>query len=132
MKLAIIGSRDYDNYNEFTKIISKMMLKYNVTEFVSGGARGADAYAELYAKAHNIPIKVFPADWEKFGKSAGFIRNHEIWKYADFGIAFWDGKSSGTKHSFEIVEKKRKNLLIYNYKSGIVQKLKFSPTFEEW
>lgn len=108
MKLAVIGSRDWTNY--------KMMLEkiefISPTEIVSGGARGADKLAERAGTELGIPVKVFPADWEKHGKSAGYIRNHEIVDYADEGIAFWDGKSKGTAHAIEQFKKQGKRIVI--------------------
>ena len=64
---------------------------------ISGGARGADSLAERYAKENNIEFVCFPADWKTHGKVAGFIRNKDIVKASDRVIAFYDGKSSGTK-----------------------------------
>lgn len=74
-------------------------------QIVSGGARGADKLGELYAHTNLHSLKVFPADWEKFGKSAGYIRNEEMAKYADCLVAFWDGKSRGTKHMIDLAHK---------------------------
>ena len=84
------------------EIIYRLNKYDNITEIVSGGAKGADGFAERYAKEKNIPLKVFKAGWDKYGKRAGYIRNKEIWEYADQGIAFWDGRSRGTAHSFEL------------------------------
>ena len=73
--------------------------------------------AELWCEHHGIPILVLPADWNKYGKGAGFIRNKDIWDNADFGVAFWDGESKGTAHSFNIARKQEKELFIFNYMS---------------
>jgi hypothetical protein len=99
MKLAVVGSRTLKNY----KLLLNELNQYdNITEIVSGGAQGADKLAERYAIEKNIPIKIFPANWSRWGKRAGYMRNREIWDYADEGIAFWDGHSRGTQHSFEL------------------------------
>ena len=99
MKLAVVGSRTLTKY----KLLLNELNQYDgITEIVSGGAQGADKLAERYAKEKNIPIKIFKADWGRYGKRAGYVRNKEIWDYADQGIAFWDGHSRGTAHSFEL------------------------------
>ena len=75
-------------------------------EFVSGGCRGVDTIAERFCKLHGYPIKVFNADWATYGKRAGYLRNKQMAEYAaETGgslIAFWDGKSRGTKMMIEL------------------------------
>jgi len=116
IRVAVIGSRTYDNYQEFSAIMTKYIKKKEntIVEFVSGGAKGADSLIERYAEENGYRIYVFPADWSK-GKSAGFQRNVTIWNNADEGIAFWDGKSKGTEHSFKLSKKQNKNLYVFNY-----------------
>lgn len=84
-----------------------------ISEIVSGGARGADSLAERYAQENDIQLTVFPAEWDKYGKSAGYRRNHQIIDYADVVLAFWDGQSKGTKHAIELAEKQNKPVFIY-------------------
>jgi len=115
MKLAIVGSRTFNDYELLKKETDKLLEKYNITEIISGGAKGADSLAEKYAKEKKLKLTVFPAKWNKYGKSAGFIRNNEIWEYADLGIAFWDGKSKGTQHSFKLAEKYHKILEVIKF-----------------
>jgi len=96
MKLLVAGSRDYYDYDEFSDIMNFIHEKHNIAEIVSGGARGADTLAERWAKANNIPIKIFKADWDTYGKSAGFIRNANMHGYLSqfenrMCICFWDG-----------------------------------------
>lgn len=100
MRLAVIGSRTFKDYNLLKNELKKYIGK--VEEIVSGGAIGADELAEKFAKEYNIPIKIFKPNWNLYGKAAGYKRNAEIWSYADEGIAFHDGVSSGTKHSIEL------------------------------
>jgi hypothetical protein len=69
-----------------------------ITEVVSGGASGVDKLGEQFALLKGLPCRVFPADWDKFGKIAGKLRNIEMADYADFVIALWDGMSPGTAH----------------------------------
>ncbi len=112
MKLAIIGSRTFNNYEILKEEVSKFVNPNEISLIVSGGAKGADTLGERYAKEHNIDTKIFLADWNKYGKSAGFIRNHDIIKNCDSVIAFWDGKSKGTAHSLNIATKNNKNIKI--------------------
>ena len=99
MKIAIVGSRSFNDYNYLEEEINK----YNdITTLISGGARGADLLAENYATLNCVPIVVHKANWKKYGKSAGFIRNELIIKSADLVLAFWDGISKGTAHSIKL------------------------------
>ena len=92
MKLAIVGSRNLtvENLDAY--------LPEGVTEIVSGGARGVDACARMYAQAHGIPI----TDYPRYGRGAPFRRNLEIATHADALLAFWDGQSRGTRHTIEL------------------------------
>ncbi len=65
---------------------------------------GADALGERWAKENDIPVKVFPANWDKHGKAAGPIRNKQMAAYGEMLIAFWDGKSSGTGNMISLAE----------------------------
>jgi len=114
MKIAIVGSRGFDDYEYFCEIIDPIVKGKSAT-FVSGGARGADSFAEDYANEHGLAMIVFPAEWDKHGKAAGFIRNITIWDNAELGVAFWDGESKGTAHSFGLAKKQKKDLLVVNY-----------------
>ena len=79
---------------------------------VSGGARGPDTLGVLWARDNGIEIKEFLPDWDKYGKSAGFIRNTQIVEAADLVIAFWDGVSRGTKDSIDKAEKMGKRVAV--------------------
>lgn len=91
MKVAIIGSRgltvtDFENY-----------LPPDTTEIISGGARGIDTCARNYAISHGLKLTEFLPEYEKYGRSSPLKRNITIIKAADLVLAFWDGKSRGTK-----------------------------------
>jgi len=116
MRVAIIGSRGYNDFTEFEFILNKFIEKHTNISFVSGGAKGADTLIEEYCKKYNFDIEIFKPDWS-LGKHAGFLRNKTIWDNADMGIAFWDGKSKGTKHSFDIAKNQNKTLYVFNYKT---------------
>ncbi len=92
MKLIIAGSRGIEEING-DWLDAYVPL---VTELVCGMAKGVDLAGKRWAEIRDIPVKEFPADWEKWGKAAGSIRNHEMALYADELLAFWDGKSRGT------------------------------------
>lgn len=122
VKLAVVGSRGFDDYDLLCKVLDK--LTFDV--IVSGGAKGADKLSERYAKERNIPIEVYHAIWRPKGvydASAGFKRNVTIWDKSSEGVAFWDGKSEGTKHSFELARKQGKRLLVVNYVNKTVKKI---------
>ncbi len=108
MKVIIAGSRSFNNYSLLRQICDLELNRDS--EIVSGTANGADKLGEQYADEKGIRKKLFAADWTTHGKSAGYIRNEEMAKYADALIAFWDGKSKGTQHMIELARKY--NLLI--------------------
>lgn len=107
-KVAIIGSRSFNDY-EFLK---EKLNPDSISIIVSGGAFGADELAEQYAEEHEIPMRIFKPNW-KLGKHAGLLRNIEIVDFCDFVIAFWNGKSKGTKHAIEYAKKIGKEVVIY-------------------
>ena len=106
MKLAIIGSRNFTNYKLLQEILEQ--YKPKITLVVSGAAKGADSLGEKWALENNIQSLIFPADWNQYGKRAGFIRNEDIIKNCDCCVAFWDGESKGTKHSLSLCKKYNK------------------------
>lgn len=73
-------------------------------EIVSGGARGADKFGERFATEHSLPLKVCKANWDKYGKRAGYLRNIEMAELDDVRelIILWDGVSKGSKHMIDI------------------------------
>jgi len=97
MKIGVVGSRSFNDYQRLEKALDEMDL--SLTDLiVSGGCpKGADALAEMYAKNRRMELKVFPADWERFGKGAGIRRNWYIVRYCDFVVIFWDGVSKGSE-----------------------------------
>ena len=115
MKYAIIGSRDYKNYEQFKATLDANYK--DITEIISGGARGADSMAERYAKEHGIPTQVLVPDWEQYGKAAGHIRNTDIISAADVVVAYWDGISKGTKDSLRKAQAAGKPFFIHLTKS---------------
>lgn len=115
MNLAVVGSSGFKDYNILSTVVCELRKIYKISTIVSGGSKGADTLAEIYAKENKLNMLIFPAEWDKYGKSAGFIRNSTIWDNSDLGVAFWDGKSKGTAHSFKISEKQNKLLYVFNF-----------------
>lgn len=111
MKVAVIGSRNFSNYNLLKAILDEIFI----TQIVSGGAKGADTLAERYAKENKIPTKIFLPDWNKHGVSAGFIRNTDIINDADYVVAFWDNKSNGTRDSINKAKIANKEIIIIKF-----------------
>lgn len=97
MKLIIAGSRHLE---ASPKEIEALLNHYNLKpkEIVSGTAKGIDTSGELFALLYQISVKRFPADWDKFGKSAGYRRNKQMAEYADALLLIWDGSSRGSMH----------------------------------
>lgn len=120
MKILVVGSRNFSNYALLKQTLNKIININDDNEIISGGARGADALAKQYAIENSIKFKEFPADWNQHGKSAGYIRNNQMHEYiANFEnricIAFWDGLSKGTQHSFQLAEKYKNPIKIIKY-----------------
>ena len=112
MKLAIIGSRTFDDYDLLCNHLEPYVDK--ITLMVSGGAKGADSLGEQWAQSKNIQTLIFPAEWDKYGRRAGYVRNEDIIKNCDICVAFWDGESKGTAHSIKLCKKYNKQIIIVN------------------
>lgn len=117
MKLIIAGSRNFTDYKKLCQICDHILQDQTNVEIVSGAYyKGADKLGEQYAKEHNYPIKQFPADWARYRKAAGPKRNEEMAIYADALIAFWDGKSKGTKYMIDLANSNGLKVWIVSYK----------------
>ena len=114
-KVIIAGGRDYDDYETLSRICFGVLEAKEEVEIVSGGCSGADKLGERWGYENDHAIKVFPADWERHGKKAGPIRNWDMAQYADGLIAFWDGKSKGTKSMIAVAEKFELKVRVYKY-----------------
>jgi len=97
MKLIIAGSRTINlSIGDFDEYFYQFQFPMEDLEIVSGRAKGVDLAGEYYAKECSFPIHKFPADWGKYGKGAGPIRNRQMAEYADALLLIWDGKSKGS------------------------------------
>lgn len=116
LRIIIAGSRDFNDYKLLKTSIRDILKNIslddiNKIKIISGTARGADQLGERFAKQFKLEVVKFPADWNRFGKRAGYIRNEEMAKYSvkddNYGmlVAFWDGKSRGTKHMIDLAKK---------------------------
>jgi hypothetical protein len=111
MKVIVAGSRSITDYFEVKLAI--LLSGFEITEVFSGDARGVDKLGEMWAKDSKIPIQKFPADWERYGRAAGFRRNRQMARAADALIAIWDGSSRGTADMIRQMEKLKKPFYIH-------------------
>ena len=111
MRTIIAGSRTFTNYELFHKHMLKELPR--ITTIISGGAYGVDYLGECLAKAYSIPLEIYKAEWDKYGKSAGYKRNQLMANKADSLIAWWDGESKGTKHMIDIALKLQLQVIVF-------------------
>lgn len=99
MKAIIAGSRDFHDYDFMeAKLVGMFLSTDYPTQIISGTARGADRLGEQFAKSFDIELVLVEANWKTEGKKAGVLRNIRMAEKADILLAFWDGKSKGTRH----------------------------------
>ena len=115
MKTAVIGSRNLSVEN------MGAYLPLETDEIVSGGAKGIDQCAKRYAEQHKIKITEFLPDYARYGRGAPLKRNNQIIDYADVVVAFWDGKSRGTKYVVDRCKKIEKKVIVYMFCDGAVR-----------
>ncbi len=108
MKVAVVGSRGLSISN------LEAYLPEDTTEIISGGARGVDTSARNYAISHGLKLTEFLPDYEAYGRSAPLKRNITIIENADLVIAFWDGKSHGTKFVIDSCNRRNIPLILHN------------------
>lgn len=117
MNIIIAGGRDFNDYELLKQKLNNIISNLNKNDItiISGLAKGADSLGLKYAEENNIKTIKCPANWDKYGKSAGYKRNEDMANIANALIAFWDGKSKGTKHMIEIAKKRDIKIRIINY-----------------
>lgn len=125
--LLVVGSRNFGQWETMKRVLWNAIDKFNEKDvmIVSGGARGADSLAEKFADEFHFQKKIFPADWDRFGKAAGFIRNKKMHQFIKeqseinndprLVVAFWDGQSRGTAQNFQLADQFENHILIYRY-----------------
>lgn len=114
MKLAIVGSREFNDYKKMCRFINEKFDLSEIDTIVSGGAKGADTLAEKFAKDNNLNLIVKEAQWEKFGRAAGPKRNVLIVEEADAVVAFPTSSSRGTRHTMKLTRQAGKRLEVCN------------------
>lgn len=115
-RVIIAGTRTFDDYD----LLCRSMDYYlqNIQEpiqILCGLAKGADQLGLKYAREHGYEVRYFPAEWKKHGKAAGPIRNLRMVQNADALVAFWDGKSSGTKNIILLAKEQQLNIRVKTY-----------------
>jgi glycerophosphoryl diester phosphodiesterase len=110
-KVIIAGSRNIVDYSLVRDVVE--FSPFIIDEVVSGTARGVDRLGERWARENDIPIRQFLADWDTYGKMAGFLRNRIMAEYADALIAIWDGSSRGTSHMVHSMKGQGKPCYVY-------------------
>ena len=126
MKVLIAGGRDFHNSPDENimkehhklglELLEDVKKRYDITFVISGKAKGGDLFGELWAKSNDISILEYPANWDRYGKRAGILRNEDMGNDADRAIIFWDRKSKGTAHMINYMKKLNKpyNIVYYN------------------
>ena len=125
--LLIVGSRTIDDYPYIKAYLNNIIRsRYHGCDItvVSGGARGVDSLAERWADENRYQKMIINADWDKYGKRAGYIRNEEMHRFISekderLVIAFWDGESRGTAQNFALAKKYKNELIIVNMDNEI-------------
>ena len=109
MKVAVVGSRNIvvENLEEY--------MPENVSEIISGGAKGVDTCAEEYAKEKGIKLTVIKPEYNKYGRGAPLVRNKEIVDLCDIALIFWNGQSRGTKFVIDYCEKTGKKYNLFKF-----------------
>lgn len=114
MNILVCGGRDFTNIKLLRKYCSSIISE-NDTVLCGMAPNGADLFAYRWCKQYNVNILEFPADWKKYGKGAGMVRNNLMLKQAHYILAFWDGKSPGTGHNVEQAKKLKIPITIVYY-----------------
>jgi len=116
MKLIIAGGRNFVNYEQLCKECDHLLHDQTNIEIVSGAYyKGADKLGEQYAVERGFLLTKFPANWNQYGKAAGPKRNRQMANYANALIAFWDGKSRGTKNMIDLAKRFNLKIEVCNY-----------------
>lgn len=123
-RMIVAGGRDYSNQNVVNYYIDRVRYTCNYRGLnlviVCGMATGADTLGRNYAISNGLEVLEFPANWNKYGKSAGYLRNKEMASIADSAIVFWDGRSKGSKHMINIMHELGKPVVAISYEGKVL------------
>lgn len=114
-KIAVVGGRDFTDYEYVEAMCQKNIKKGEEVLFICGKARGADTLGENFAKKYAHKYVEYAPNYLRFGRGAPNRRNMEMAKEADLVLAFWDGRSRGTKHMIDISRQLGKRVIVYPY-----------------
>jgi hypothetical protein len=119
IRIIVAGSRDFSDYalleRELKAYLESVTDSTENITIISGTARGADRLGERFAQEYGLKLERYPADWDRFGKSAGYKRNELMASKATHAMVFWDGISKGTKHMIDLADAKGLEGVVINY-----------------
>jgi len=108
MVLAILHTREFRDYTRFARVLDGLRQKLPaLTKIVTAGAPGADPLGAQYARAHSLPLQVLRPNYQRFGREARWVVNGLVLQKAGALVAFWDGRSAGTRHALELARRQR-------------------------
>jgi hypothetical protein len=120
MRVIIAGSRTITSYKDIEDAV--YFSNMHPTTIISGGAIGVDSLGEVFAAKNNLALEIYKAEWDRYGKAAGYRRNALMASKADALIAIWDGISKGTKHMIDIATAMKLQVYVYNIDMEILCK----------
>ncbi len=126
VRAVVAGGREFDDKALLYATLDTLFVKQGdmvprSMEVMCGMARGADSLGEQWAVTNWAKLVEFPADWDTYGKAAGYRRNVEMAEYAaqvpgeGWLVAFWDGVSTGTKHMIDLAFTYNLNVVVIHY-----------------
>ncbi len=116
--VIIAGSRDIEDVEYIRGKMNALWAQLGPYEVITGGARGVDRIAHDIATEAGVDTRVFPAEWNKHGRRAGYLRNVEMARHATHLLAFWDGESRGTKHMMDIATERGLRVTVWLIPKG--------------
>ena len=124
LRVIVAGGRGFTDYQGLCKtldyIFRKALDRGDDVITISGTARGVDEMGERYAATRGLKCERMPANWDRYGKSAGYKRNESMAKVATHLIAFWDGNSRGTKHMIDIARHEGLTIRVIDYDGNYI------------
>ena len=117
-RVIVAGGRDFNNQVFLNKTLDMLLVdkaRSHEIVIVSGAAKGADTQGEAYARMKGYSLESHPADWDAYGRSAGYRRNKEMAESADALICFWDGESRGSKHMIDLATAQKLSVRVIRY-----------------
>lgn len=117
-RIVVAGSRNFNDYEYLRSKLDQIIWKEGDT-IISGGANGADKLGERYAREHNIKLEVYPANWDQYGKRAGYMRNKQMAEVCTHGVVFWDGESKGSAHMIDLLGEYKRKFVVFLYNEEV-------------